>query len=150
MKRKWNKFFDIPIYMVAGVGLLSLVNLIFKEYSELPILLVMIGLGLGLLMWWRETKVMKEMDFGGNIKALKFYVYLFQLVVYVTAFFGFVELFSLYFGQSSLEVYESEILSWKSYTFSWEWIFWPLIYILGWQASAEKIIEEAKMNMQKA
>jgi len=148
MMKKWNKFLDIPFYMVAGVGLFSLLNLISKGYSELPALLIIIGLGLGFLMWWRETKAMKEMDFGGNVRALKFYVYLFVLLVYVTAFFGFVELFSLYFGQSSIEVYESEIFSWNSYTFSWKWIFYPLIYILGWQASAQNIIDVALMNMK--
>ena len=148
MKKKLSKLFNILFYMVAGVGLLSLINLISKGFSKLPALLVIIGLCLGLLMWWRETKAMKEMKFGGNIKALKFYVYAFQLLVYVTAFFGFVELFSLYFGLPSIEVYESEIFSWNSYTFSWEWIFYPLIYILGWQASAQNIIDEALMNMK--
>lgn len=132
-------------YMVAGVGLLSLLNLIFKGYSEVPALLVMIGLGLGLLMWWKETKTMKEMDFGGNIKALKFYVYLFLLFVYVLGIFGFVEVFSLIFGQSSIEFYES-------LSFEWKWLIILLPYFAGWDTSAELIIEDAmkNMNMEKA
>jgi hypothetical protein len=145
MKVAWNKYFDLLFYMVAGVGLFSLLNLIFKEYSELPALLVLIGLGLGFLMWRRETKAMKEMDFGGNDKALKLYVYLFQLFVYVLSFFGFTELFSLIFGQSSIEAYESYTISWKSFIFL-------LIIIAGWKVSAERIIEDIKMNVniQKA
>ena len=152
MKKKLIKLSGIPFYMVAGLGFFSLLNLFFRWYSELPALIVMIGLGLGLLLYWKKTKVMKEIDFGENIKALKFYVYLFQLVVYVMAFFGFIELFSLYFGQSSIDVYESEIFSWKSFTFSWRWIFYPFIYILGWHASAKLIIKDAmkNTNMQKA
>lgn len=129
--------------MVAGVGLFSLLNLIFKGYSEVPALLVMIGLGMGLLMWWRETKVMREMDFGGNVKALKFYIYMFTLFVYVLAIFGWVEVFSLIFGQSSIEVY-------KSLTFSWKWLIILLFYIASWDTSAEMIIEDAMKNVQKA
>lgn len=152
MKEKLIKLSDTPIYMVAGLGLFSLMNLLFRWYSELPVLIVMIGLGLGLLLYWEKTKVIKKIDFGGNIKALKFYVYLFQLVVYVTAFFGLTEFFSLYSGQSSIDVYESDIFSWKSFTFSWRWIFYPFIIILGWHASAQGIIENAmkNTNMQKA
>lgn len=147
MKRKWNIFFDLLFYMVAGLGLFSLLNLLLKGYLELPILFVLIGLGFGILMWWRENKAMKKMDFGENVKALKFYVYLFQLFVYVLAFFGFVELLALYSGQSSLEAYESEIFTWNSYTFSWRSIFYPFIIILGWKLCSERIIKEAIMNM---
>jgi hypothetical protein len=145
MKSKLIKILDIIKYMVAGVGLFSLLNLIFKEYSELPALLVLIGLGLGLLMWRRETKAMREMDFGGNINALKFYVYLFTLFVYVLAIFGYVEFFALVFGQSSIEVY-------KSLSFSWEWVIALLFYFVGWSASTEMTIEDAmkNANMQKA
>lgn len=149
MKRKWNIFFDLLFYMVAGLGLFSLLNLLFKGYLELPILFVLIGLGFGILMWWRENKAMKMMDFGENVKALKFYVYLFQLFVYVLAFFGFVELLALYSGKSSLEAYESEIFALYSYTFSWRSIFYPFIIILGWKLSSERIIKEAIINMQK-
>ena len=149
MKEKLIKHSDIPFYMVAGLGLFSLLNLLFRWYSELPALIVMIGFSLGLLLYWEKTKVVKKIDFGGNIKAIKFYVYLFQLVVYVTAFFGLTELFSLYSGQSSIDVYESEIFSWKSYTFSWRWIFYPFIIIWGWHASAKGIIEDAMKNTNK-
>lgn len=139
MKRKWIKFFDIPLYMAAGVGLFSVLNLIFEGYSEVPALFVMIGLGLGLLMYWRETKAMKEMNFGGNIKALKFYVYLFLFFVHVLAIFGYIELFSLIFGQPSIEVY-------KSLTLEWEWLI-LIPYFAGWNTSAEMIIEDAGKNM---
>jgi len=139
MMKKWNKFLDIPFYMVAGVGLFSLLNLISKGYSELPALLIIIGLGLGFLMWWRETKAMKEMDFGGNTNARKFYIYLFTLFVYILAIFGYVEVFALIFDQSSIEVY-------KSLTFSWKWVIALILYFVGWNASTELTIEHAMNN----
>ena len=139
MKGKLIKIHDILFYMIAGLGVFSLLNLIFKNYSELPALLVLIGLGLGLLMWWRETKAIKEMDFGGNTNARKFYIYLFTLFVYILAIFGYVEVFALIFDQSSIEVY-------KSLTFSWKWVIALILYFVGWNASTELTIEHAMNN----
>ena len=131
--------------MAAGVGLISLVNLIFQYYPEVPVLLVIAGLCLGLLMWWKETKEMREMDFGGNVKALKFYVYLFVLFVFVLAIFGYIEFFSLIFGQPSKEVY-------SSLTFNWKWVIVLLVHLAAWDTSAKMIIKDALLNtkMQKA
>lgn len=145
MKRKWTVIFDIPRYMAAGVGLISSLNLIFKGYTEVPALLVMSGLGLGLLMWWKETKEINGMDFGGNIKALKFYIYLFYLFVYVLALFGLIEIFSLIFDRPSIEVY-------KSLTFSWKWGIVLLVYFVAWNSSAERFIGDImkNMNIQKS
>lgn len=145
MKRKWTVIFDIPRYMAAGVGLISSLNLILKGYTEVPALLVMSGLGLGLLMWWKETKEINGMDFGGNIKALKFYIYLFYLFVYVLALFGLIEIFSLIFDRPSIEVY-------KSLTFSWKWGIVLLVYFVAWNSSAERFIGDImkNMNIQKS
>ena len=144
MKKILTKIRDILFYMIAGLGLFSLLNLILRGFPELPVLLVVAGLGLGFLMWWKETQVMRETDFGGNINALKFYVYLFTLFVYTLAFFGFVEFFALTFGQSSIEVY-------KTISFSWEWLSVFLLCFLSWLVSSQSTVEDVMSNskMQK-
>ena len=147
IKKPVSTAIDIIFYMAVALGIISILNLIFMSNSNVPTILIVTGLILGLITWWRKAKIVEGMRRFIDIKFLKFYVYLYQFLLYIIASFGFLELFCLYFGQSSIEVYESFTLS---YTFSWKSLFTTLIILLGWQASAENLYAQIIDNMQKA
>lgn len=137
---------DITFYMAVALGVISLLNLIFVNYSNMPTTLVVIGLSLGVLVWWRKATIVEGMRVFAGVKYLKLYVHLYQLLLYLFAACGFLELFSLYFGISSVEVYESITLS---YTFSWKSVFYAIIIILGWQASVNNLYSQIMNDMQE-
>lgn len=149
MKNKLSIILVALFHMIAGLGLVSLLNFSLIGYPNLPILFVVLGLSFGLLIWWRKTIVVEEMTAPINIKYLKFYVYLFQLFLYVFAYFGCLELFCQYSGQSSIEEYKSYIFSWNSYTFSWKSVVYPIMLIYLWQAKAENIYRILTKRMQE-
>lgn len=149
MRKKLSQIFVALFHMVSGLGLVSFVNFILIRYPDLPILFVVLGLSLGLLIWWKKTKVVEEMSFPVNTKYLKFYIYLFQLFLYVFAMCGYLEMFSWYFRLSSFEYYDSVLFSRNSYTFSWKWFFYAIAIFFGWQASVENIYRILTKRMQE-
>lgn len=146
MKKNVLTAADATFYMTGALGVISLLNLIFVNYSNVPTIFIVIGLSLGIISWWKKPKVIEEMHVFADLKYLKLYVYLYQLFLYVFAFCGFLELFCLYFGLSSIEAYQSFT---RSYAFSWKSVFTAVIIILSWQTSARNLHEHIVNNIQK-
>lgn len=134
-----NIFFEIPVYMTAGLGLISVVHLLFSLYDTLSMFLIVTGLLLGLLMWKAETASMKNITFGGNITYLKIYVYAHTLIIYILSMFGILELIFFFLGYP--EIIFSEIISWK-------WLLILLPYLAAWDTTAELLISDAKKGMK--
>ncbi len=136
-----NIFFEIPVYMTAGLGLITGTHLLFDLYTTLPTFLLISGLLLGLLIWKVETNSMRKLTFGGNITYLKVYVYIHTLVIYVLSILGLLELITYLLGYSAIPF--GELISWK-------WLIILLPYIAAWDTTAEMYINDARKSMNRA
>lgn len=127
--------------MTAGLGLISVVHLLFSSYATLPTFLIVAGLLLGLLIWKIETNSIKKMTFGGNITYLKVYVYLHTLVIYALSIFGLLELIYFFLGYPNIPL--SDLVSWK-------WLLILLPYLAAWVTTAELLISDARKSLNSA
>jgi hypothetical protein len=127
-------FFEIPVFMTAGLGIVSGVHQILGFYSTLPLTIIILGLALGLGIRWIEVRSIKNMDFGENVNLLKVYVYLSTFLIYVLSILGLLELIYLFLGKPEVSVFES---------FTWKWILVLVPYLVAWDTTAEMYIKEA-------
>lgn len=134
-----NIFFEVPVYMTAGLGLVSGVHIIMSYYETLPTFLLVLGLAFGLLIWKIEINSIKKISFGGNMKYIKTYIYIHTFIIYILSIIGVLELIYFFLGYPDLTF--GDLISWKL-------VFILLPYLAAWDTTAELLISDVKKNME--
>ncbi|MTI89201.1 MAG: hypothetical protein FH748_14695 [Balneolaceae bacterium] len=131
-------FFEIPVFMAAGVGLFQVVHLLFSPDGMMPIFFIWIGLLGGLLIWKLELNTIKKIPMYVEFKYVKFYIYVSTFIAYTLSIVGILSCIRYMLG------YNVGIIEFVPELLSWKLLIILLPYAAAWDTSAEVLINDAK------
>ena len=140
--KKWliNIIFEMPFYMAAGLGFIKIPQIVFSLGENVPLFLLIPGLLFGLLIWKLKIKMIKKFAETSSPKQLNLYIYLSTAIIYISAFFGIVELVRYFLGHPPI-IY-AELLD-------WEFIVVLVLYVVGWHSKVDRFKEEIGLQSNK-